>query len=356
MFKRLRSRLIPALPSTDVEANVRLIYKAVLRREPDEAGLVNYSSALRAGETLVWLLRTLISSSEFKAAEALVTEKANSSTTPQSEPAHLLSNSQPMQVDVRSSETELQALWDHVSRTWSQLGEREPHWSVLTQEQFRAATLDEDQLAVFYDSGNAEVERLNAWLRRAGLSVRPDAVCAEFGCGVGRITHSLARQFGRVMAFDVSAPHLRTAQARMELENIQNVEFIRVIGKDSLVALQEIDVFYSIITLQHSPPPIILDVLGYAFRALRPGAYAFFQLPTFSTEYSYSVPEHIQRLSQGINAQGGSADEMEVHFVPQSMVLELAHRSGLRTVEILPDMSVGNLDRWISSVFLLVRD
>ena len=260
-----------------------------------------------------------------------------------------------MRVDSRSSAAELQQLWDHVGRTWSQLGNEEPHWSVLTEDRFRAAALDERQLTAFYGSGDGEVDRLNHWTRRGGLTTRPDATCAEFGCGAGRITRSLARQFARVLAFDVSGPHLRTAQARMEAEGIGNVEFVHVTGKQSLAALRDIDVFYSIIALQHSPPPIILDVLAHAFAALRPGGYAFFQLPTYAKGYSYTVSEHINRLDQGINAQGGDTAEMEVHFVPQNAVFGLAHEVGLRIVEVLPDISIGNLDRWISSAFLLTR-
>jgi len=356
MLKRFRSRKNQTPLSLDEEAVVRLAYLAVLRREADVAGLATYRAAQRGGQDLAWLLDVLMRSKEFEALQASIASLAEQKTVPQVEAAHLLSQEPPMSVDPNCSDVELQALWDHVARTWSQLGNDEPHWSVLTQDQFRTEALDAVQLATFYDSGRFEVERLNTWLRRGGLPIRADAVCAEFGCGVGRITHSLARQYSQVIAFDVSAPHLRTADAWMETEGIGNVEFIQVTGKASLAALHDIDVFYSIIALQHSPPPIIVDVLEQAFAALRPGGYAFFQLPTFSTGYSYSAVEHLARLDQGVNAQGGNTSEMEVHFLPQSKVLELAHRAGLRTVEILPDMSVGNLDRWISTAFLLVRD
>ncbi len=348
-------RFSPGSPPLDVEETVQLAYMAVLRRKPDTAGFTVYASALREGRDLAWLIGELAASDEFRLIQGGSQVVADALSSPQVEHAHALGYAAPMQIDAACTDAESQALWDHVAKTWSQLGEEEPHWSVLTQAQFRADAIGHAQLTEFYGSGDAEVARLNAWLRRAGLPIHPDAVCAEFGCGVGRVTHSLARQYGRVLAFDVSAPHVRTAQARMREEGIQNVEFVRVTGRGSLSALRDIDVFYSIIALQHSPPPIILDVLEHAFSALRPGGYAFFQLPTFSARYAYSTPAHIERLARGTNFQGSDPDEMEVHFVPQHMVLQLAQRAGLRTVEIQPDTSVGNLDRWISNTFLLAR-
>jgi 2-polyprenyl-3-methyl-5-hydroxy-6-metoxy-1,4-benzoquinol methylase len=353
MLKQLPTPL--SSPPNDLKATVRLAYMAVLRREPDEGGLAAYVSALREGHDLAWLVGVLSRSDEFLNLVRRSEVLTSAPTEKQGRPACLLNQWDSMQIDARCSAAEIQMLWDHLAKTWSQLGDSEPYWSVLTDEKFRARRLGQEQLAYFYGTGNFEVRQFNACIQRAGLNVRPDAVCAEYGCGVGRVTHSLARECARVLAFDVSAPHLRTAQARMHEDGIQNVEFIHVTGKESLSALHDIDIFYSFIVLQHSPPPIILDVLEHAFSAIRPGGYAFFQVPTFSAEYSYSATAHVQQIAHGHNSSGGNPDDMEVHFVPQHMVLDLAYRAGLRTVEVQPDMWAGNVDRWISNTFLLAR-
>lgn len=351
----MRRRRPGPLPALDAEALVRLSYRAVLRREADDDGLAGYVAHLRAGRTLPWLLQALSESAEFRSSQ-LPPPAVPRADVPQLEAAHILGHRQPMAIDTSCTEAELQRLWDYVAATWSALGASEPHWSVLTQDQFRAEVVSETEITAFYATGESELQRLNAWLARGGLPVPPDAVCAEFGCGVGRITRSLARQYGRVIALDVSVPHLRTAEARMRVEGVDNVEFVPLSGRSSLKALCDVDVFYSIIALQHSPPPIILDVLRWAFTALRPGGYAYFQVPTYGDDYSYSAKQHIEGIHNGVNAQGSAASEMEVHFVPQHTILELAHRHGLRTVEVQPDTSAGNLDRWISNTFLLTRD
>lgn len=358
VLMRRRHRRPEPSPAPDAEEQVRLAFRVVLGRDADDDGLAVYAAHLRTGQDLPWLLQTLSESAEFHSSQLPPPEPraAPRADIPQLEAAHILSHRLPMLIDASCTETELQQLWDHVASTWSALGASEPHWSVLTQDHFRTGTVGEVELTAFYATGDSELERLNAWLARNGLAVAPDALCAEFGCGVGRITRSLARQYGRVIALDVSVPHLRTAEARMLVEDVGNIEFVPLTGRPSLDVLRDIDVFYSIIALQHSPPPIILDVLQRAFTALRPGEYAYFQVPTYGDGYGYSVATHLERLAAGVNAQGSAALEMEVHFVPQHTILELAHRHGLRTVKVQPDTSAGNLDRWISNTFLLTRD
>lgn len=331
----------------DPEATVALAYRAVLRREADPDGLATYVAALRAGRSMAWLVDVLASSEESQALDLRLAAPALP-TAPPPQPEHWhLDGAPPMRVDAHCSPEELQALWDRVAHAWSQLGEEEPHWSVLTEDRFRRDALDDAALRKFHETGEGEVTRLEAWLRRAGLEYGPDTACAEYGCGVGRITRALARRFGRVAAFDVSPSHLRTAQAQLDAEGIRNVELARVWGAADLDRLAGFDVFYSVIALQHSPPPIILDVLGHAFAGLRPGGCAFFQVPTYAQGYEYSAAADL--------AVPRPEAEMEMHFVPQRAVLDLAHRTGLAVMEVQPDWCVGRPGEWISNTFLLQR-
>ena len=341
------TRLAPGpVEASEAEAAVRLAYRTVLGREADAGGLATYAAALRNGRDLVWLLQAMAGSDEFR--DRCARASATGAGVARALDAGLVA---PMAVDAACGPEALQALWDHVARTWSRLGDSEPHWSVLTQDEYRAEALGPAQLAAFYASGADEVSRFRAWLRRAGITPRADAVCAEYGCGVARVTGGLARLYGRVLAFDVSAPHLRAARARCEADGIGTVEFVQVTGPSSLGALRDLDVFFSVIVLQHSPPPIILDILGRAFAALRPGGYAYFQVPTYAAGYRYSAAEHLAQVAAG----DGTEVEMEMHFVPQGAVLDLARRAGLAVAEVQPDFAIGLPDRQISNTFLLVR-
>ena len=316
------------------ESLVKLAYQAVLRRPADPGGLATYTQALNEGRTAAWLLETFMASDEYRALDQAPTLAAS----------FPLDSAPPMQVETTCDPTLLQALWDHVSVTWSAYGNTEPYWSVLTEERFRLQALDASQMAVFHETGEEEVRRLNAWARRNALTL-PTGVCAEFGCGVGRITRALARQFRRVVAFDVSPLHLREAERQMQIEGIHNVDFVCVRTIKDLKALDGVDFFYSVIVLQHNPPPIITNTLRLAFAGLNPGGSAFFQVPTYARDYSFSAQSYRETMTD--------LSTMEMHFLPQHVVFELARHSGLNVLEVQPDWCAGQPDRWISSTFLL---
>jgi SAM-dependent methyltransferase len=254
----------------------------------------------------------------------------------------------PMQVQTRVAPEELDRLWDHVSGVWSQLGEEDPFWSVVTEERYRSAKSSEALRSEFYASGRWDIDRLEAWLARAGLSTSMFPVVAEYGCGLGRMTGWLASRFGQVRAFDISAPHLRAAEEHVRRGGLSNVETVQVRTRADLAKLEGADLFFSLIVLQHNPPPIIVDILDRAFSFLNPGGIAFFQIPTYSSEYSFDVGS----FWEGVAVE----KSMEMHFVPQKDIFDLARARGLYPVEVAPDTGVGNYDRWVSNTFLFRKD
>ena len=323
----------PAALAANAAAQVSLAYRAVLRREPDPDGLARYAAELEGGRDMAWLVGVLAESDEFRAAPPVSAPVRPNRLYP-------LDGAAPMPVRTECCADELQALWDRVAAVWSGLGEADAHWSVLTEDRFRAPHLDAASLAAFHETGEGEGRRLDAWLHRAGVPLAADGVCAEYGCGVGRITRALARRFQRVLAFDVSAPHLRAASTDLAASGIGNVELRQVRGPADLTALDGVDLFYSVISLQHSPPPVIMDVLRRAFAGLRPDGCAFFQVPTYARGYVWPSKAAVQ-------------EGMEMHFVPQCTVLAAAHDAGLQVLEVQPDWCVGRDGEWISNTFLL---
>jgi SAM-dependent methyltransferase len=189
--------------------------------------------------------------------------------------------------------------------------------------------------------------RLEAWLARNSVVAGPEAVCAEYGCGVGRATHCLARRFRRVIAFDISEPHIRAAKDWLAKSGIDNVEFVHVRDRESLARLKDFDIFYSEIVLQHNPPPIALDILRSAFSAVPSGGVCFFQIPTYSTDYRFTLEIFWRDVAV--------RKQMEMHFVPQPAIFDLAHASGLVPLEVQPDLLTGDRWNWISNTFLLKR-
>ena len=161
-------------------------------------------------------------------------------------------------VDVNITPQERRTLWNKVATAWSNLGEQDPYWSVLTHDQYRIDRMDKAEVIdAFYETGRSEINRIKAWLERNGCSIAANGTCVDYGCGVGRVTLWLARTFKKVVAVDISESHIRAARKYLASKNIDNVEFHLLRSEEDLQVTRDADFFFSLIVLQHNPPPIM---------------------------------------------------------------------------------------------------
>ena len=250
----------------------------------------------------------------------------------------------PLDIDLCADEKSMRRLLRRVERCWTSLGETSPHWSVLVADQFKPETFDE-HADEFYASGRPDVDRLFCWLARNHIAAGNLKTCLEFGCGTGRTTPWLAERFRRVIACDISPPHIELARLQVERTGCRNVEFVRTATLDALGGLSGVDLVFSVIVLQHNPPPVIGLILRRLLQSLNPGGIAFFQVPTYGTGYRFKIREYLLRpLDHG----------MEMHVIPQCEVFKAAEEHGCSVVEVEPDCCTG-LPAWISNTFLLQK-
>jgi SAM-dependent methyltransferase len=231
-----------------------------------------------------------------------------------------------IEVDVPADQ--LARLLAHVEGVWRRFGETDAHWSVLTNERYRKGSLEANK-AEFFESGEKSAERFQWAAARCGVDLRTLGSCLELGSGVGRVTLALARIFPRVVGADISASHLALAAEEARSRSIGNVEFRRVATVAELDALPEADAFYSVITLQHSPPPVMKLVLEKALGRLRPGGIGHFQIPTQLVGYRFRVAEFFAGEAQ--------KQDMEHHCLPQEVVFDIIERAGCRVLECQHD-------------------
>jgi SAM-dependent methyltransferase len=311
-------------------------YRLILGREPEsEEAIWGHMNT----PELAQLRRNFLNSDEF---QATVVPKARPNT-PLPFPIFIDRAGQ-IQVEVRTDGASLDQILRRVERCWTRLGQTDPHWSVLSTEQYRCENFAQHS-EEFYASGQSDVNRLNAWLARNGLDVSKFTSCLELGCGTGRITAWLARQFSRVIACDVSPPHLELASALTKSQGMDNIEFVRVQTMEVLGALSSVDVVFSLIVLQHNPPPMIYNMLDLLLKRLNPGGIAFFQVPTYGLGYAFRVEEYLR---------GPERSDFEMHLLPQRFIFDLAIANGCGVLEVEPDVCVGTLN-WISNTFLLQK-
>ena len=224
------------------------------------------------------------------------------------------------------------------------LGETEPHWSVLTAEKFRTANIAETK-AEFYRTGVDVIGTVWRMLERVGVVPEPGATAIELGCGVGRLTIPLSERVARVVGVDISAPHLRlAADAALERHRV-NIEWRQLRRLAELDSLPVSDFFFSLIVLQHNPPPMIAAMLRSLLGRLRPGGIGYFQVPTFTLGYRFSADEYLRQQPMDI----------EMHCLPQPAIYRLLDTTGCRLLEIREDSSAGENLETISNTFIVQR-
>ncbi len=159
-------------------------------------------------------------------------------------------------VDVSISEEDFCKLLKHVQTSWEILGREKPHWSVLTQTAYLPQNIDSN-INRFYETGDGGIAVLNQAVSRANRELPKVGSCVELGCGVGRVTFALAKQFRHVTGIDISYPHLSLAKSYKKSNEIENVDLVLMESLGTLENLPSFDFFYSTIVLQHNPPPLI---------------------------------------------------------------------------------------------------
>lgn len=309
-------------------------YRMILGREPGSDELVNrYATEI---SDLNALRDIFLSSSEFR----YQFENVHA-------PKRLRQgfNGPAMQVELNVEPEQLAKLCAKTAAQWHHLGETEPYWSVITQENYLQSYIQQSR-EMFYETGEQEAKVLDSALERHSIEPRLSGRCVELGCGVGRVTSALARRYSEVIAIDISAPHLRLAEEELQKQGINNVTYKQLTALEQTLGYGPIDLFYSKIVLQHNPPPVMAVLLKNLLAALSPGGIGFFQIPVFKVGYSFLIEKYLQENNQ---------TNMEMHFFPQADLLQLVADAGCRVCELFEDDAIGNTASMLSNTLLVQK-
>ncbi len=235
--------------------------------------------------------------------------------------------------EVFAAPEDLARLTDHIREVWSRYGREEAYYSVLTNPKYLSETLGTADIEEFYGTGKLEVAGFETALLRNGISLDADWTVLEFGCGVGRIAEPFAQRCAAYVGVDISAGHLALGRARLGERAVDNATLIPL--ADFLSTPPPYDVFFSVIVLQHNPPPIIHQLLDHALACLEPGGLAYFQVPCHLYDYSFSVDRYL--------AGEGRHEGMEMHALPQRHIFALFARHGLTPIEVTPNGRIGDI-------------
>jgi SAM-dependent methyltransferase len=236
---------------------------------------------------------------------------------------------------------------------WNALGRRDPFSAILLPG-VRAAAWDID---AFFATGRTDGRRFIADLTR----IAPEAgrlSALDFGCGVGRITRTLADHFESVDGVDVARSMIARARDLNRSHPGCRFHVIRTADLGSFPTAA-FDVVYSRLVLQHLSPPVVSAYVREFLRVLKPGGALMFQLPgvvAVDPEQEYCeapvdggalkrrVPGPIVRLYRRFKYRvvlGHSLARMEMFGMERAAVESLIAAAGGRLLEVRPDQSHG---------------
>jgi ubiquinone/menaquinone biosynthesis C-methylase UbiE len=182
---------------------------------------------------------------------------------------------------------------------WKAWGEHDPLFAVASWKgkgkNDKSPWTDEE----FYRLGEQDWNDFKCRWTAYGLSSQH---CLEIGCGAGRITNQLAKDFSKVTAVDVSEDQVAYAKSRLRQENI---EFDVTDGVRLPVAERSISAVFSCHVFQHfdshhDATQVILEL----FRVMKPGATLCIHLPLCSLPYDAVRPllKQLHTISKSIGS------------------------------------------------------
>jgi SAM-dependent methyltransferase len=160
-------------------------------------------------------------------------------------------------------------------KDWQQIAEADPYWGVLTHDEFRGKTLNEDAIASFYSTGVTEIDGVLARIRGFVPEFRPKTAL-DFGCGAGRLTLALARHVEAATGVDIAPGMLARARDAAGRFGVKHARFV-----DDFNAVSECDWLNSSIVFQHIPPRRGYAIMNELLGKLTLGGVCSIQVPLF---------------------------------------------------------------------------
>ena len=184
-----------------------------------------------------------------------------------------------------------------VSNTWNTYGgNNDIYWSVLSDNKYKEMNTKE-QFEEFYKSGieatNYLKKKLDNYENLFELWSM-EKRCLDFGCGCGRTLIHLAMYFEEIVGLDISQGHLDEAKSISDKLEITNIELHK--SDNDITIYGNFDLIYSIIVLQHIPPPLMIIYINQLLTILNKNGYAFLHIPVESTNgYKYDKANYFNK-------------------------------------------------------------
>ncbi len=238
-------------------------------------------------------------------------------------------------------------------RHWNRLAQADPLWVVLTE---KGKENNGWQIDEFFANGRRIVDDELAGVRAHHPALRYGAAL-DFGCGVGRLSQALAGHFDTVTGVDISEEML--AHARRYNTHGHRVRYLHNSHSDlRLLASNQFDFVYSLITLQHMEPVYARRYINEFARVAAPGGVILFQIPSESYQdppdrtlltlwFPTFWKRFKRRMRRWLNLWFAFEPFMEMHAIPRQEVEAVLRATGLEILVVYKYGATGSeIESW----------
>jgi len=241
------------------------------------------------------------------------------------------------------SPQEQEKSFELIQKKWTSFGQSDVWWSVLTEVP-RSQEIPKVEKDKFYLKGQTHVDyskmrfKLNGYVFGGGRAL-------DFGCGVGRISFGLSPYFDEISCVDQSKPHLEIATKEAAERKIENVKFIQTGTNLMGLGAASFDFIFSLITLQHTIPPLQVEYLAQFCKLLKPGGIGSIQFMSFIPGYSWQENSWLV----------GRGTTMEMHAVPQQELFATLYQHGCYVIENNQKLDAAGVDSWDTAWIMFAK-
>ena len=241
---------------------------------------------------------------------------------------------------------------------WDSFGRTDPLWSILSNPEKQG---NKWQIGEFFDTGKQFVQSLMEDLSTLGVEVHRGRAL-DFGCGVGRLTQSLAPYFEEVHGVDIAPSMIALAREYNRFGDRCRYHLNTSSDLHSF-ADGSVDFVCSYITLQHVQPRLSRRYIKEFLRVLAPRGVLVFQLPSEPSSSVESpwlmraklvvkpmVPTSILNVYREL--KGVDQPVMDMFGIPKSAVIRLVEGNQGQVVDVKQD---GSEHGWISLQYCVTK-
>ena len=204
-----------------------------------------------------------------------------------------------------------------LQRNWDNMGRRAPLTAVLTT---RMSWSEED----FFETGKKEIQELINDMESLDQSF-PRRRALDFGCGVGRLTQSLADHYEEVFGVDIAPSMIELAEEMNRHGGrcryvLNERDDLRIFGGNHF------DLIYSNITLQHMEPRYAFRYIKEFLRVLSRDGLLVFHMPSERT--GRNTLDYLPRRASAFLQRLILGGAMEMYGAPRNVLTEFIENLG----------------------------